>query len=187
MSYLSPQYGLACDSFRDLEIVLPSGETVTASASSHPDLFFASRGGGGNAHGVVTKYTAQSRSIGALYAGNIIYVFPQKDTVIEAIGTYEKLPTPDLNLNLDEAVIMFLVYHGPDPGTAFDNFTSIPHLLDSTSIKTYPEVVNMPIPLSTELWRGNNIVRVGVHRPENASYALALDKRRTWAESNKGK
>lgn len=202
MSYLSPQYGLACDSFRELEIVLPSGEIVTASASSHPDLFFASRGGGGNAYGVVTKYTVQSRPIGALYAGNIIYAFPQKDTVIEAIGnfikyntdpkaaiigTYEKLPTPDLNLNLDEAIIMFLVYDGPDPGTAFDNFTSIPHLLDTTSIKTYPEVVNMPIPFSTELSRGNNIFRVGVHRPENNSYALALDKWRAWAESNKGK
>lgn len=202
MSYLSPQYGLACDSFRELEIVLPSGEIVTASASSHPDLFFASRGGGGNAYGVVTKYTVQSRPIGALYAGNIIYAFRQKDTVIEAIGnfikyntdpkaaiigTYEKLPTPDLNLNLDEAIIMFLVYDGPDPGTAFDNFTSIPHLLDTTSIKTYPEVVNMPIPFSTELSRGNNIFRVGVHRPENNSYALALDKWRAWAESNKGK
>ena len=80
--------------------------------------------------------------------GNIIYAFPQKDTVVEAIGNfikyntdpkatiigaYEKLPTPDLNLNLDEAIIMFLVYDGPDPGTAFDNFTSIPHLLYSTA------------------------------------------------------
>ncbi|KAJ5369809.1 uncharacterized protein N7496_005901 [Penicillium cataractarum] len=202
MSYLSPQYGLACDSFRELEIVLPSGEIVTASESSHPDLFFASRGGGGNAYGVVTKYTVQSRPIGELYAGNVIYAFPQKDTVIEAIGnfikyntdpkaaiigTYEKLPTPDLNLNLDEAIIMFLVYDGPDSGAAFDNFTSIPHLLNTLSIKTYPEVVNMPIPLSTELSRGANIFRVGVHRPENNSYSTALDKWRSWAESNKGK
>ena len=43
-------------------------------------------------------------------------------------------------------------------------------------MKTYPEVVNMPIPLSTELSRGNNIFRVGVHRPQNNFYALALDK-----------
>jgi FAD/FMN-containing dehydrogenase len=202
MSYLSPQYGLACDSFRELEIVLPSGEIVTASPSSHPDLFFASRGGGGNAYGVVTKYTVQSRPIGDLYAGNIIYAFPQKDTVIEAIGnfikyntdpkaaiigTYEKLPTPDLNLNLDEAIIMFLVYDGPDPGDAFINFTSTPHLLNTMGLKTYPEVVNMPIPLSTELSRGANMFRVGVHRPENNSYSNALDKWRSWAESNKGK
>lgn len=202
MSYLSPQYGMACDSFRELEIVLPSGEIVTASEMTNPDLFFASRGGGGNAYGVVTKYTVQSRPIGQLYAGNIIYLFSQKDDVIAAIGdfikyntdpkaaiigTYEKLPTPDLNLNIDEAIIMFLVYDGEDPGDAFKNFTSIPSLLSTMSLKTYPEVVDMPIPMSTELSRGANMFRVGVHRPENNSYENALDVWRAWAESNKGK
>lgn len=202
MSYLSPQYGMACDSFRELEIVLPSGEIVTASNDTNPDLFFASRGGGGNAYGVVTKYTVQSRPIGKFYAGNIIYAFEQKDSVIGAIGdfikyntdpkaaiigTYEKLPTPDLNLNLDEAIIMFLVYDGSDPGDAFANFTSIPHLLDTSGIKTYPEAVNMPIPYTTEISRGNNMFRVGVHRADNGTYENALNVWRDWAESNKGK
>jgi FAD/FMN-containing dehydrogenase len=202
MSYLSPQYGMACDSFRELEIVLPSGEIVTASNESNPDLFFASRGGGGNAYGVVTKYTVQSRPSGEFWAGNLIYAFPQKDNVIEAIGnfiqyntdpkaaiigTYEKLGTPDLNLNLDEAIIMFLVYDGPDPGDAFTNFTSITPLLDTTGIKTYLEVVNMPIPMSTEISRGANIFRVGVHRPGDGSYETALNIWREWAEANKGR
>ncbi|KAJ5088335.1 hypothetical protein N7456_011951 [Penicillium angulare] len=202
MSYLSPQYGMACDSFRELEIVLPDGQIVTASNETNTDLFFASRGGGGNAYGVVTKYTVQSRPIGEFWAGNLIYVFAQKDNVVEAIGnfikyntdpkaaiigTYEKLPTPDLNLNLDEAIIMFLVYDGPDPGNAFKNFTDITALLDTTGIKTYNEVVNMPIPMSTEISAGNNMFRVGVHRAGNNSYENALDEWRNWAESNKGK
>ncbi|KAJ5410901.1 uncharacterized protein N7487_005260 [Penicillium crustosum] len=190
MSYLSPQYGMACDSFRELEIVLPDGQIVIASNTSNPDLFFASRGGGGNAYGVVTKYTVQSRPIGQFFAGNIIYAFPQKDVIVEAIGnfiryntdpkasiigTYEKLPTPDLNLNLDEAIIMFLVYDGPDPGDAFANFTKVPHLLDTTGLKTYPEVADMPLPIATEASRGNNIFRVGVHRADNDEYKNALD------------
>ena len=202
MSYLSPQYGMSCDSFRELEIVLPDGQVVTASEDSNPDLFFASRGGGGNAYGVVTKYTVQSRPAGDFWAGNLIYAFPQKDNVIEAIGnfiryntdpkaaiigTYEKLGTPDLNLNLDEAIIMFLVYDGPDPGDAFANFTSITPILDTTGIKTYTEVVNMPIPMSTEISRGANIFRVGAHRPGDGSYENALDVWRNWAEDNKGK
>ncbi|CAG8247994.1 unnamed protein product [Penicillium nalgiovense] len=33
---------------------------MTASNTSNSDLFFASRGGRGNAYGVVTKYTVQS-------------------------------------------------------------------------------------------------------------------------------
>lgn len=202
MSYLSPQYGMACDSFRELEIVQPDGEIVTASNTSNPDLFFASRGGGGNAYGVVTKYTVQSRPAGQFFAGNIIYAFQEKDTVLEAIsnfiqynndpkasiiGTYEKLPTPDLNLNLDEAIIMFLVYDGQDSGSAFANFTSIPYLINTLSIKTYLDVANMPIPYSTEISRGANVFRVGVHRADTDEYRTAMDKWRDWGESNKGK
>ncbi|KAJ2971364.1 hypothetical protein NUW58_g9437 [Xylaria curta] len=84
MSYLSPQYGMACDGFRELEVVLPNGDIVTASSTQNPDLFFGLRGGGGNAFGVVTKYTVQSRPIGTLYAGNLLYVFDQHERILNA-------------------------------------------------------------------------------------------------------
>ncbi len=44
----------------------------------------------------------------------------------------------------------------------------------------------MPIPLSTELSRGDNIFRVGVHRIGDGGYEAALNAWRTWAEDNKG-
>ncbi|KAF7187647.1 putative FAD-linked oxidoreductase [Pseudocercospora fuligena] len=201
LSYLSPQYGLACDSFRELEVVLPSGQIVTASSTQNSDLFFADRGGGGNAYGVVTKYTIQTRPSGTFYAGNIIYLFNQS-AVLEAIanfikyntdpkasiiGTYEKLLTPAVgDLDLDQAIIMFLVYDGPDAGNAFANFTKIPNLFNSLGKKTYPEVVNMPIPLSTELSRGDNIFRVAVHRINDNTYQQHFDAWSKWCESNKG-
>lgn len=204
LSFISPQYGMACDSFRSLEIVLPSGEIVTASPESNPDLFFASRGGGGNAYGVVTKYTVQSRPAGEFYAGNIFYLFEQKLDVLDAInnfaaynedpkasiiGTFEKLPTPDLNLNLDEFIIIFLVYDGPDAGTAFQNFTSIPSLINTMSIKNYTDVTNMPAPLSAELSRGANTFRVAVQRvdgEDTASIHALYNNWHTWAADNKG-
>jgi FAD/FMN-containing dehydrogenase len=202
LSYLSPQYGMACDDFRELEVVLPSGEIVIASPESYADLFFGLRGGGGNAYGVVTKYTVQSRPIGRLYAGNLVYLFEQNDAVVDAIqafmqynpdpkasivATYLKLPTPDLDLNLDEAILMFLVYDGPDAGDLFKNFTSIPYLLNTMSLKTYPEVINMPIPFLAELTRGDNIFRVGVHRViDDDSHERAIGAWRDWAETNKG-
>jgi FAD binding domain len=202
LSYLSPQYGMACDDFRKLEVVLPSGKIVNASSESYPDLFFGLRGGGGNAYGVVTKYTVQSRPVGEFFAGNLIYLFEQTDAVADAIGnfmqynpdpkasivaTYLKLPTPDLDLNLDEAILMFLVYDGLDPGDVFNNFTSIPYLLNTMSAKTYPEVINMPIPGLAQLSRGDNIFRVGVHQVTDDSYKTALNAWRNWAESNKGR
>ncbi|OKL58849.1 hypothetical protein UA08_05863 [Talaromyces atroroseus] len=202
LSYLSPQYGMACDDFRELEVVLPSGEIVNASSESYPDLFFGLRGGGGNAYGVVTKYTVQSRPVGEFYAGNLIYLFEQSDAVADAIrdfmqynpdpkasiiATYLKLPTPDLDLNLDEAILMFLVYDGLDPGDVFNNFTSIPYLLNTMSAKTYPEVINMPIPYLAQLSRGDNVFRVGVHQVTDNSYKAALNAWRNWAETNKGR
>lgn len=201
LSFLSPQYGMACDSFRELEVVLPNGDIVTASNTTNTDLFFAMRGGGGNAYGVVTKYTVQSRPIGEFYAGNVIYLFNQTTAVSDAIqnfiqynedpkasiiGTYEMLPTPSFGLDLDRAVIMFLVYDGPDAGDAFKNFTDIPNIFNTLGIKTYPEVANMPIPMSTELSRGDNIFRVGVHRLDDNSFQTALSNWQNWAESNKG-
>ena len=203
LSFLSGQYGMAVDSFRELEVVLPSGDIVTASATKNPDLFFACKGGGGNAYGVVTKYTVQSRPAGTFYAGNLIYALQQNNDVLEAIGnftsyntdpkasiigTYEKLLTPETDFNLDSAIVMFLVYDGPDPGKAFDNFTKLNPLINTMGQKNYLEVVNMPIPLSTQITRGYNIFRVAVHGDpaSDQGFIAHYNAWDAWCEANKG-
>jgi FAD/FMN-containing dehydrogenase len=49
--------GLMCDALTSASVVLPSGQAVTASAASNPDLFWALRGGGGGNFGVTTSLT----------------------------------------------------------------------------------------------------------------------------------
>lgn len=49
--------GLLCDQLTSASVVLPSGQAVTASATDHPDLFWALRGGGGGNFGVTTSLT----------------------------------------------------------------------------------------------------------------------------------
>jgi hypothetical protein len=201
MSFLSPQYGMACDSFRELEVVLPNGDIVTASSTQNPDLFFGLRGGGGNAYGVVTKYTVQSRPVGTFYAGNLIYILDHSETILNATRDFilyntdpkaailmnmNVLTTPDLDLGLDEACVMFLIYDGPDPGNAFANFTAIPYLLNTLGPKTYPMVANLPLPGVATLSRADNIFRIGVHRADDNSYRTAFDRFYQWALANKG-
>ncbi|UZJ51807.1 hypothetical protein CBS101457_001127 [Exobasidium rhododendri] len=202
LSYLSSQYGLAADSFRELEIVLPSGELTTASATQNADLFLGLKGGGGNAYGVVTKYTVQSRPIGTFYGGNLIYFANQTIAVLEAIrdftryntdpkaaiiGTYEKLITPGLGLNLDEACLMFIVYDGPDPGTLFNNFTKLPYLINTLKGgQTYNDIVNLPLPGATKLGAGNNFFRNSVQHIDDDSYKTSIANWQTWADANKG-
>lgn len=52
---LSGYYGMAADSVLAYQVVLSSGEFVTASATSNSDLFWALRGGGGGTYGIVTS------------------------------------------------------------------------------------------------------------------------------------
>lgn len=44
---------------------------------------------------------------------------------------------------LDEVIIVFCIYDGPDAGQAFDHFGAIPHLLDTRGKKTYTQVTTM--------------------------------------------
>lgn len=49
----SHDYGLAADQLLEAQVVLASGDIVTANACQHKDLFFAIRGGGGSTYGIV--------------------------------------------------------------------------------------------------------------------------------------
>src|SRR4029077_8149544 len=56
IGWFSRKHGLTCDNFVSLELVLANGEVIEVNAESHPELFWALRGGGGN-FGIVTRFT----------------------------------------------------------------------------------------------------------------------------------
>ena len=80
--YLSRCYGMACDNLISADVVTASGELVTASADSHPDLFWALRGGGGN-FGVVTSLEFQLHPVRDLLGGLIVFPFNMARTVLQ--------------------------------------------------------------------------------------------------------
>lgn len=87
IGYLSRKGGLTIDRLQEAEIVLASGELVTASETSHPDLFWAIRGGGGN-FGVVTSFTFNLLPIKNVYAGPMFWPLEQAR---EAMQFYAKI------------------------------------------------------------------------------------------------
>jgi FAD/FMN-containing dehydrogenase len=59
----SKAYGMAAASLLEAEIVTADGEVRIANACTHPDLFWAIKGGGGGSFGAVTKLTLRTHDL----------------------------------------------------------------------------------------------------------------------------
>jgi FAD/FMN-containing dehydrogenase len=85
--------GLMSDALRSATVVLPSGQAVTASASSQPDLFWALRGGGGGNFGVTTSLTFATFPTTEVDAVNLN--FPAQSFAQMLVGWQNWLRTAD--------------------------------------------------------------------------------------------
>ncbi|HXV00568.1 MAG TPA: FAD-binding oxidoreductase [Caulobacteraceae bacterium] len=65
----SKQYGTAAASLLEAEIVTADGAVRIVNAANHPDLFWALKGGGQSAFGVVTRLTLQTHALADLAGG----------------------------------------------------------------------------------------------------------------------
>jgi FAD/FMN-containing dehydrogenase len=91
LGWLMAKYGLAADNLLAVELVTAEGDILQVDAASHPDLFWALRGGGGN-FGIATSFTYRLHPLQTIVGGLIahpIEVAPEllrfyRDAVAEA-------------------------------------------------------------------------------------------------------
>jgi hypothetical protein len=71
VGYLVRKSGLSIDSLLAAEVVTADGEILQVDATSHPDLFWAIRGGGGN-FGVVTRFQLRLEPLDGIVGGMLM-------------------------------------------------------------------------------------------------------------------
>ena len=79
VGYLVRKYGLTIDSLLAAEVVTADGQVLLVDETTHPDLFWATRGGGGN-FGVVTRFKFQLQKVDMVLGGMLI--LPATEDVI---------------------------------------------------------------------------------------------------------
>lgn len=72
LGWLMSKYGLAADNLLAVELVTADGDILQVDGSSHPDLLWAVRGGGGN-FGVVTSFTFRLHPVRTVVGGLIAH------------------------------------------------------------------------------------------------------------------
>jgi FAD/FMN-containing dehydrogenase len=119
--YLLRKFGLTIDSLLAAEIVTADGDILTVDAGSHPDLFWAIRGGGGN-FGVATKFRFRLSEV-PHFTGGLLVLPATADTVARFVAESEAAPMsvttianvmpcppfPGLEAHLGELVILGLL------------------------------------------------------------------------------
>jgi FAD/FMN-containing dehydrogenase len=81
VGFLVRKHGLTIDSLEAAEVVTADGELLRADADTHPDLFWAIRGGGGN-FGVATRFRFRLHAVDSVVGGMLL--LPATPEVIAA-------------------------------------------------------------------------------------------------------
>ncbi len=112
IGWLVRKVGLALDNLLTVEIVTADGQTVRASKTENPELFWGLRGGGGN-FGVATRFEFEAASVKQTYAGSIIYDLSDVEKLL--IGWRDTMRAAPEELN---SMLMVMPSFGGNPPSA---------------------------------------------------------------------
>ncbi|KAJ7463550.1 FAD-binding domain-containing protein [Mycena latifolia] len=159
ISFVSPLYGWSADSIKEMDVVLVTGELVTATATNkYSDLFRALKGGA-NRFGIVTRYELYPAHTGTKdqkrwFGGSIVYPGSASVALSNASARYVREVTDPkaglivilnaLNLTAPNANVVYLFYKGASlPESIFGDFLSIPSTSQSLSALSYFDISNL--------------------------------------------
>ncbi len=90
IGYLARKHGMTIDSVLAAHVVTANGETLHVNAQSHPDLFWALRGGGGN-FGIVTRFQYTLQPVDQV-VGGMLMLPATPEVIVGAIEASDAAP-----------------------------------------------------------------------------------------------
>ena len=124
----SKHYGMAAAGLLEAEVVTADGAVRIANACTHPDLFWALKGGGGGSLGVVTRLTLRTHEIPEFFGGALGTIKANFDAAFRRLiarftSFYaEALFNPHWGESVffrpDNALVLAMVFHGLDKAQA---------------------------------------------------------------------
>jgi FAD/FMN-containing dehydrogenase len=103
IGWLVGKHGMTIDNLLSVELVTADGKLVTASATEHPDLFWALRGGGGN-FGVATSFEFQLHHQDAVLAGVSLFPIDQFDAAFDFYREFSATKPDELTVYFESLV-----------------------------------------------------------------------------------
>jgi hypothetical protein len=191
ISHHTNAYGLACDNVASYQLVTASGKIILVSPTSHPDLYWALRGGGNN-FGIVTTFNYETLPQGLMFASYRHYNASHLSTLLDAFGNAVVASETDTKL----AHFMSIAYAGgkyagaaefeyfdpidaSNPPEILKEYLSIPSLQDwtrnTTLADTTPGLTEaMPAGFRTTMWSQSFHLDAGlVQRMAKSFFSIA--------------
>ncbi|KAF4435962.1 FAD binding domain-containing [Fusarium acutatum] len=148
LSYFTAQAGWSIDNMVSFDIVLSSGELITADHCSYPDLYKAVRGGGAHNFGIVTNFTMKLYEYNGFWGGLNVVSEVQFDDFFREYDLYSKRLLEDGKAHMivdffrqENGDIAALQWQGyPEPlenPPVFRGFREIPSLHNSLRLDDY--------------------------------------------------
>jgi FAD/FMN-containing dehydrogenase len=106
LGWLQGKHGLAVDNLLSAEVVLASGDVVTASGDTEEELFWAVRGGGGN-FGIVSSFEFRAHLLEGVLGGPVLWPLAAAPKALSFFREFSADLPDDLSLQA-------MLVHAPD-------------------------------------------------------------------------
>jgi FAD/FMN-containing dehydrogenase len=74
--FLARSFGLVCDNLKSITLVDAQSRTLNVSETSHPDLFWACKGGGGGSFGIATEFVFSTHAVTNVVTFAAVWTLP---------------------------------------------------------------------------------------------------------------